>query len=626
MNIHEQQKQLLEERLLKARQNTLTPPPSLSLSAFSENFLYLSPESSALPGRFSFLRAEFQREVWDELSNPTTKKVVICAASQLLKTQAILSYIAYIIALDPGPILVVQPTGKMGESFSKDRVSTMLRDTPILKGKVKEARKRDSGNTVFHKTFPGGHLSIAASNSPADLASRPIRYLFFDEVDRYVATREGDPVNIAHARTSTYFNAKEVLVSSPTDEETSRIWTEYKLSDQREFYVPCHHCGEFQTLKFQQVKFDTQTYKDIRYECEHCNASWTNHEKNLNVRNGHWRKHNPESEIAGFRINALYSSFKTVEEIVQEFIAAKDYPDQLKVFVNTRLAETWKNQSQGVADINFLQRLENYDEDTLPNKVGLITAGVDVQTDRLEMEVVGWGNADESWSIEYVVIFGDPTSSAPWLQLEEYFTKKYKRLDGIQLGIGAICIDSGHATQDVYNFTERYKGRNVYATKGIGGPRQLFPRKASKSKKGARVYLLGVDTGKEKFYQLLSKDQPGPGYCHFPYERIDPEYYEQLTAERYVLKYKFGKPYKEWILPTGRRNEALDCRVYAMAARESFSIDMEKRLEKLEQKAKVLQERTTEELNIERDLGLDQPQINKRRTKRRPSGYIKGLI
>lgn len=624
----------LKQALEKVRTSVLKPPPTLTLSEWSQQYLYLSPEASALPGKFRFDRAEFQREVFDALSDQTHQKVVICAASQLLKSQSLISYIGYIIHLDPGPILIIQPTKEMAESFSKDRIATMLRDTPILKGRVRDSRERDSGNTVTHKQFPGGHLTMVGSNSPSQLAARPIRYLFCDEVDRYEVTKEGDPINIAHARTTTFFNAKEILVSSPGDEDTSRIWQEYQASDQRVFEVPCHHCGHEAPLEWANVRFDPEKPKRVRYECPKCKEEWTNHEKNLNVKQGKWVKRNPSSNVAGFWISALYSSFKSLEALVEEFLEAKKDPDQLKVFINTRLAQVWQNESKTVSEIDYLNRLEDYHEDAIPNDVVLITCGIDTQIDRLEMEVVGWGPGDETWSLEYNVLHGDPTSPAPWEQLEEYFTKKYTRRDGLKLPIHAFCIDSGgQATQDVYSFTNRHKGRNVYAIKGIAGPRAIFPKKMSRTKKG-RVYIVGVDTAKERLYQQLQLKEAGPGYCHFPADRDDPAYYEQLTAERYTIKYKFGRPKKVWILPPNRRNEALDCRVYAMAARHSFQLDLDKRAETLKHKAAKLEKddgpidehtpvSTTQRLVNERAIN----NTSKRRVRqRRPGGgYISGM-
>lgn len=579
----EPQKNQLITALSNKRQSVFIPPPTVTLSQWAEDFLYLSPEASALPGRFRFHRAPFQREMFDALSNPAYKKVVIQAASQLVKTQAILSYIGYIVHLDPGPVLVVQPTREMADSFSKDRLATMLRDTPVLQGKVNDAALKNSGNTVGHKTFPGGHITMVGSNSPAGLASRPIRFLFCDEIDRYeLTTKEGDPINIARARTTTYWNAKEVLVSSPGDEDISRIAAEYEQTDQREYYVKCHKCEHEQTLSWSQVKWDDGNPDNAHYVCGNCNTSWSEGERLANVRHGRWIAKYPDRATVGFKISALYSSFKTLADLANEFINVKNEPDQLKVFVNTRLAETWKRQASGVDEIDFLSRLEQWDSTLIPDGVLAITAGVDTQTDRIEVEVIGWGEADENWSLEYIVIHGNPQTNEPWNDLIEYLNKKYKRRDGMELQVLAMCIDSGYATQSVYQFAHKYSSRKVYAIKGGNGPRPIFPKKYSQGKGGGRVYIVGVDTAKERIYELLNIKHPGPGFCHFPKDRDNPDYYKQLTSEKFVTKIVNGKKTRKWFLKPGLRNEALDCRVYAMAARYSLNAEL-KMIEKQRQ-------------------------------------------
>lgn len=585
LTVTDQQSILLMEKLLKARSRALTPPPDLTLSEWAAEYFQLSPESSSLPGKFRFDRAMFQKGVFDALSDPTVKKVVIMASSQILKTQALLCYVGMIIHTDPGPILVVQPTSKMAQSFSKDRIDTMLRDVPILKGRVKDKRVRDSDNTIFHKSFPAGRLSIATSGSPSDLASRPIRYLLCDEIDRYAPGEEGDPITIARARTTTFFNAKEVLVSSPTDEGVSRIAAEYAASDRRVYVVPCNECGTFQQLVWEQVVWEEGKPDTAHYECPHCQAKWSDHQKNYNVQHGHWEVTNPDSSVAGFHISNIYSSFKSLADLAASFLTAKSDPEQLRAFINTQLAQTWKTQAQTVGDIQWLSRQEAYDANTVPNGVGLITAGVDVQVDRLECEVVGWGLAEESWSLDYIVIQGNPNSPLPWETLSQLLDKPYTRADGLKIRINGMCVDSGYLPQEAYAFARKHANRNVYATKGQAGEgKMIFPKRFSRGKGGARVYILGVDSAKDKFYNLLTVKEHGPGFQHFPVDR-DQTYFDGLTSEVYSVKYKRGHAYKVWEKKQGVRNEPLDCRVYALAARFSFSLDLKRRMETLSKKA-----------------------------------------
>lgn len=599
ITVEQQQANLLREKLIIAQQRALKPPPDLTLSEWSEEFMYLSPESSALPGKMRFDRAEFQRGVFDALSDRNVQKVVIMASSQIMKTQALLNYIGYIIHLDPGPILIVQPTSKMAQSFSKDRIDTMLRDVPVLKGRVKDKRQRDSENTIFHKAFPAGRLTIATAGSPSDLASRPIRYLFCDETDRYAPGEEGDPISIALARTNTFWNKKIILVSSPTDEGISRIAAEYKESDRRVFMVPCNECGTYQQLVWEQVKWEDRKPETAHYECSHCQAKWDDAQKNLNVRHGYWEITNPDSPVAGFHISNIYSSFKALADLVQGFLTAKEDPEQLKAFINTQLAQTWKTQAQSVGETNWLNRLEKYDANTVPTGVGLITVGVDTQLDRLEAQVVGWGVAEEAWSIEYHVLNGNTNHPAVWEQLAELLEKTYTRADGIQMRCSAMAIDAGGtAPQEVFTFARRYANRNVYAIKGLSGEGKLiFPKRFSRWKGGQRFYGVGVDSAKEKLYNLLATKEVGSGYIHFP-DSYDDFYFQGLVSEVYEIKHKRGRPYKVWTKKQGVRNEPLDTFVYALAARHSFNFDMKRRLEMLDKKAKEVVKVAPEEAPV----------------------------
>jgi len=618
------QEEALLNRLTNAAHEVLSPPPTLRLSEWAEQRLYLSPEASALPGRFRFERACYQRDVFDALSDSDIRKVVIMAASQTMKTQSILTFIGFIIDLDPAPVLVVQPTLKMAKTFSKDRIDTMLRDVSSLKGKVADKRERDGGNTAMHKVFAGGALTIATANSPSDLAARPIRYLFFDEVDRYEPTTEGDPVEIAEKRTTTYWNSKEVLVSSPGDEEISRIAKEYEKSDKRVFMVPCHSCGAEQQLTWKGVKWLKGQPETARYECEHCQTMWDDIQRNTNVSYGRWVRTNPSSKVAGFHISAMYSSFITLPELAAEHLSAKDDNEQRKVFINTRLAETWKNDATTVSDINWLNRLEAYTPQTLPDEVLLITAGVDVQIDRIEAEVVGWGIGDESWSIEYLVIMGDPTSQAPWDQLGQHLGTVYRRNDGTGLKINATCVDTGGtATQDVINFARNHKN-NVFPIKGVAGQgRAIFLKRAARFRTGSRYYQVGVDQAKVRLYQQLQIEKPGIGYCHFP-NKYDDYYFDGLTSEKYVVKYKRGHPYKVWFKKPNVRNEPLDCRVYAMAARFSITLDMKKRSDALQQKAAERKDTKVVEEVAAPDNPITHYNVRKPPT-RRSGGYVSGL-
>lgn len=504
------------------------------------------------------------------------------SSAQVGKTEILNNIVGYHIDYDPGPTLVLQPTLEMGETWSKDRLAPMLRDTPSIGAKVADVKARDSGNTVRHKVFPGGHLTVAGANSPASLASRPIRILLCDEVDRYPASAgtEGDPVDLGRKRTATFWNRKIGLFSTPTVKGFSRIERAFLETDQRRFFVPCPHCGFEDTLKWGNVVWGEKTPaqgdpKRAVLQCGQCSGFITNAQKNAAVRRGRWIATAESRGRAGFHLNELYSPWRTLGEVAADFLLAKDNPERLQVWVNTSLGETWEDAGEVVHDHELQARAETYASE-VPARALYLTAGVDTQRDRLEVEVVAWGSGEESWSIDHHVIFGDPdiaegTKGSPWDELTDYLRKRWKHESGATVSVSYSFIDSGGSnTTSVYAYTKRHKGDRIYPIKGrageglpIVGARQRT--RTGKSAAPVDLFIVGVDNAKNIIMRRLKIDQPGPGYCHFPAGR-DPEWYRQLTSEKCVTKFTRGFPKREWLKDSGRRNEALDCRVYAFAA------------------------------------------------------------
>ena len=564
--------------MTKELMETLQVKPTLDLAEWTEEYRYLSPEASAEPGKYRIGRAEYQRGIMQAINDPNIKEVVMMTSAQVGKTEILLNLIGYHIHYDPAPILAVQPTLSMAQSFSKERLSNMIRDSPCLKGKVRDPRTRDSGNTTLHKVFPQGHITICGANSASSLASRPIRIVLLDEVDRYPpsAGSEGDPVRLATKRTQTFWNAKKIMVSTPTIKGASRIEAAFLESDQRYFYVPCLFCENYQTLKWKQVTFDVDFPEDARYKCEHCDALWNDADRWRSVQKGEWREHKECRGIAGFHINELYSSWSSLEKMVTNFLEAKKLPETLKTFINTSLAETWEEQGEGVDDIPFMERREKYTSDYLPNGIIVVVAGVDVQDNRLEVEVLGFGFDEENWSIEYKILYGDPSTMDLWMQLDEFLRKKYQRQDGVVLSIVSAAIDSGgHYTQAVYNFCRGKLRRRIHAIKGVSGfGKPIWPKRASIRNIGkVPLYTVGVDAAKDIIYKRLKIFEPGAGYCHFP--MYEAEYFEQLSSEKIVFTYHKGFPVRKFI-SSRARNEALDCRVYAYAAFVGLQPDLRK--------------------------------------------------
>lgn len=521
----------------------------------------------------------------DAVNDPAVETVVVMKSAQVGWTEILGNVIGFFIDNDPCPILIIQPTLEMGEAWSKDRLAPMVRDTPALHNKIKDAKSRDSGNTLLHKTFPGGHITIAGANSPAGLASRPIRVVLFDEVDRYPpsAGAEGDPIALASKRTTTFWNRKKLMGSTPTVKGVSRIESAYEGSDQRRYFVPCPHCGTFQTLKWGGpdhpfgVKWPDENPSEAYYVCEHCASVITDADKAEMLRLGEWRPTKPGGAIAGFHINELYSPWVTFGEMASNFVEAKRLPETLKTWVNTALGETWEEAGETVDETGLLARRENYGPE-IPLAASVLTCGVDVQDDRIECETVAWGHGEESWSVEYQVFTGDPARPEVWKALDDYLLSTFDHESGAKLRISSACIDSGgHHTKQVYAFTSRRFARRVYATKGVAGPgKPLISRPNKNSKAKGRVFMLGADTGKDSVYARLKISDPGPGYCHFP-AHYDADYFAQLTAEKVVSKYTHGFRTRVWVKKSAHaRNEALDCRVLAMAALEIINVRIDR--------------------------------------------------
>ena len=505
----------------------------------------------------------------DAISDPIYSEVVFMTSSQVGKTMIEKAALGYYIDQDPSPILVVLPTIDLAETFSKDRLAPMLRDTPALRGKIADPRSRDSGNTILHKRFPGGHMTMVGANAPAGLAMRPIRVVLCDEVDRYPASAgtEGDPVSLAKARTKTFHNRKLVLFSTPGDEATSRIAPAYEASDQRHYLVPCHECGHMQALRWAQVRWTDGDPHTARYECEQCEAKWDDSHRLGALEYGAWVATYPERRAAGFHIWEIYSPFSMLWEIVTEFLSAKVSPDTLKTWTNTCLGEVWKDAGGDRRQPELLaRRRESYDctdSADVPAGVLWISAGADTQDDRLEVEFVGFGIGEESWGLDHVVIEGNPDTPEVWLRLEDQLNRMFVREDGARLPVSIMLIDSGgHHTTRVYDFAR--KNRRARATVGRSGNRAEVTR-PSKHKGGKMTpWVIGVDQIKAQLLQSrLLVEVVGPRYCHFP-DTYSDVWFEQLCSETAVTKYKHGVPYVVWDAGR-RRNEALDCRVLAMA-------------------------------------------------------------
>lgn len=560
---------------------TLKPPPELTLSQWADRYRMLSAESSSEPGRWHTDKAPYQREIMDAIGDAHIRRVVIMCAAQLGKTELLLNILGYFMAYAPAPILVMQPTLDMGQTFSKDRLAPMIRDTPVLRGLV-DVKSRYAGNTILKKNFPGGHITIVGANSATGLASRPIKVLLADEVDRYPgsAGTEGDPLSLAQKRQTTFWDKKTVMVSTPVIKGHSRIETEYNQSTREEWNVPCPECGHYQPFVWANLIFDPDDLqKEIVYKCERCGCVANEYRWKQQSQQGRFVAENPGAETRGFHLNTLASTFCGWKEIVQKFIVAKEQLDQgnpegMKVWVNTELGETWEERGEQVEDTELFNRREIYDA-VVPEEVLVLTAGVDVQDDRFEVEIVGWGVGKESWGIRYQKIYGDMLKEQVWEDLDAFLQTVWCKKDGTALRIISCCIDSGgHHTDQVYRFTKERYERGVWAIKGKGGAEVPYIRNPTTNNRvKTPLFIIGVDAGKVLLYQRLRHNTKGPNYCHFPANEeagYDETYFKGLTSEKMVVRFRKGRSVTVWELKDSKykRNEPLDLRNYATAALE----------------------------------------------------------
>ena len=563
----------------------LRPDEILTVSEWADAHRILTSITSGEPGKWRTSRTPYLKEIMDRLSiTDPFERVVVMKGAQIGATECGNNWLGYCIHHSPGPMLAVQPTVDMAKRWSKGRLAPLIESTPALRDLVSDPRARDSGNTVQSKEFPGGIVVITGANSAVGLRSIPVQRLFLDEIDAYPGDvdGEGDPVDLAFKRTSNFKARRKILlISTPTVKESSRIERAFLESDQRRFWVPCLYCKTFQTLEWKSVSWPEGEPQEAGYCCIECGAIIENFHKETMLAQGEWR---PSAEgdgrTAGYHLSSLYSPHGWVSwgDIAEEFLKVKHDPPRLKVWVNTQLGQTWEERGQQVDAGSLASRTEDWG-DLVPAEVRVLTAGVDVQDDRLEVEVVGWGFGMEAWSIAYHVIQSDPLDQQTWRDLDDILRRMWPRIKGAPMKISATCVDSGFRTQAVYDYTRVRRRWRCYAVKGMVGRRPIWDKKvrrSGKSKSRATFFLVGTDTAKDAIAGYLKVSTPGPGYWHFPEKRSQqiPDYFEQLAAEqRMRVKDRRGHKRWEWRkFSDSRRNEALDCRVYALAALHSLMV------------------------------------------------------
>lgn len=590
-NPHETAERALAATIAEA----LRPDQRLPVSEWADRYRVLSSISSAEKGQWRTSRTPYLREVMDCLS-PTSdvREVVLMFGAQLGKTETGNNWVGYIVDQSPAPTMLVLPTVELAKRASRQRLDPLFAESPRLSGKLRDKRSRDSGNNRLEKLFPGGILILTGANSAAGLRSMPVRFVFMDEVDAYPldVEGEGDPVKLAEARTRNFHNYKILKTSTPTFSGTSRIEGAYELGDQSRYEVPCPFCGIYQTLEWSGLSWEKGEPESVVYRCTSCAAAIEERHKLSMLEGGRWVKTNPDAvpHVRSFHLSSLYAplGWYAWARAVRDFEASKDDPEQRRVFVNTVLAETWKERGEAPDWENLYRRREKYREGTVPRGGLVITGGVDVQRDRLEIEIVAWGRRLESWSVEYLVLPGDTAEDQVWKDLDAVVDRTWPTEGGGRLPLRMLACDAGYETATVYAWSRGHSLHRVAAVRGrdnlplvVGMPSRVdVATTGKKRKRGARVWPVGTGIVKAQLYSWLRLQPPlhegepfPPGFLHFP-ERGE-EWFRQLTSEQLVSRVIQGharRTVTAWV-KTRERNEALDCRVYARAAAAIAGID-----------------------------------------------------
>ncbi|WP_222832434.1 phage terminase large subunit family protein [Pseudomonas sp. SC3(2021)] len=575
----------------------LQPDPDVWVDEWADEYMRIPRDSGAAePGQYRTSRTPYAREPMRCLSPAhPCKRVVTMVASQLMKTQIALNWIGGLIHMAPSNILTLLPSLSLAKRVSS-RISKTIKATPVLRKRVASSRSRDSRNTMDTKEFEGGSLYVTTAGSAANLAELSARYVYGDEVDRWEVDvgEEGDPIELAETRGSTFGrNAKFYFSSSPTIKGASRISDLFESSDQRYFYVPCPTCGHKQVLEWERLLY-SKDYQLIHYQCAgpECDVLIEEHHKGWMLANGEWIAHaEGDGETVGFHLNALYSppgwmDWRTLARQYEKAkrAQAKGDLEPMQVFYNTRLAKVWDSaQEQTKADVLMDRaRLESYGLGSMPSGSLMLTAAVDVQANRLELMVMGWGFGMERWVIDHKVISGDPADERTWAVLDDLLKARYRHPCGVGLAILATAVDSGgHHTDEVYQFCRMRRWRNIFAIKGASKPgRPVIAQRPSMvdvtwkgqtERHGAELWFVGTDTAKDWIYNRYPFPD-GPGSLHFANDLPD-DFFAQCVAERKVARYVRGHKRVEWIKGKAERNEALDLMVYCLAMAHYLGIN-----------------------------------------------------
>lgn len=549
---------------------SLIPPERLSVSEWAEKYRILDSRYAAMPGPWSNEVTPYLVGIMDEFNNPETREIVFCKPTQVGGTSALENMVGYVVMQDPSPTMIVYPNKDLAKSVSENRLQPMLLATPEI------AKKFDENSEMLELQFDGMYLTLAGSNSPAGLASKPIRYLFLDEVDKYpdATRREADPIKLATERTKSFtlHNTKIFITSTPTIKE-GHIWKAKEAADvEKHFFVPCPHCGEYIELLWSQVeipKDEGMSYKDRAdlavYRCQGCKGIITDNDKHNILRLGEWqvvRQSKKYASSVAFWMNTLYSPFVRWSDIAAEWLKSQDDTAELQNFINSWLAEPWEDTKMTTKPGLVFDRQTDLEPYVIPDWAKILTAGVDVQETSFYWTIRAWGDYLTSQNIAH----GQALS---WQEVDDVMNLEYLKENGDPMVVSLCLVDSGDQTDMVYDFCVTHSDYAV-ACKGANHA-QLSPYKISKiNKENSRAYgmqLVLVDGGAYKdMIAGRMRRENGRG-SWMVYNGVDEEYAKQVTAEHKVTVKKNGVTKQVWQPKTKHiDNHFLDCEVYALAA------------------------------------------------------------
>lgn len=586
--------------LIQGFQDALRPVPDMTIWEWADANRILTSESSSEKGPWSTERVPYMYQILEDLSpNSPVQEVVVCKGSQLGLTEAAVNVMGAFADLDPCPILYVHATLTDAKRISRKRLDPMIKNCLSLSKKIRPARERDSQNNILSKAFPGGSFELVGSESAAALASQSIRVIIFDETDRYPLNvgGEGSPIALGEARTTTFPNRKILKMSTPTIEGASAIQHELNTTDWHEYHLPCPECHAYQTLVFSQFRWEKGKPKTVKYHCIHCDFPIDERSKTSMMARGvgTWIPKYPNNssiERKGYFLPSYYSPYGWLYwwQIIAKYekaLAQEDEDPSLMItFTNTIKAETVKEKGEAPPHENIYNRRELYEFNKPPLPVCFLTGGIDVQKDRIEIEIVGWYQGKKNYSIDYRVLLGDTDQDEVWNKLTDVLNEQWQRVDGAMLPLLMSCIDTGYNTHKVYEFCQKFDQTRLIPIKGqdnqkvyLASPKAVNVTRTGKKVGTVKLWNVGVSLIKSEVYSVLKLNpfelEDGSiaypnGYCHFP--QYSEEHFKRLTNEKLKFKLVNGLRKSFWD-SENKRNEQLDCRVYARAAAAHLQID-----------------------------------------------------